>query len=143
MRTWNWRMLEYLPDNQLRGQWRECGLIAHDIHTKGTTNHLLINRIMEYPIDDFLTYCLMVAREMERRGFRMTNDAFCKLGLLGTYRYVENPFAGWHNYGYLRVCMANLFEKHHYGIGKSRITDGEWARLCDGYKKITGEEYKV
>ena len=73
----------------------------------------------------------------------MTNDAYCKIGLLGTYRYVENPFAGWHNYKYLRVCMANLYEKHEFGIGKSRITDGEWARLCDGYKKITGDEYKI
>ena len=107
------------------------------------TNHLLVNRIMEYPIDDFLTYCLMVAREMERRGFRITEESRNRIAALGTYRYVENPFAGWHNYEYLRVCLANLFEKHKFGIGKSRITDEEWSRLCDGYKKITGEEYKI
>ena len=143
MRTWDYRLIEYLPDNQLRGQRRECALIAHDIHTKGTTNHLLINRIMEYPIDDFLTYCLMVAREMEHRGFRMTNDSAVRLGNLGTYRYVPQPFAGWHNYGYLRCNMANLWEKHFCGIGKSRITDEEWQRLCEGYKKITGTEYTI
>jgi hypothetical protein len=39
--------------------------------------------------------------------------------------------------------MANLYEKHHFGIGKSRITDAEWQRLCDGYKAITGEEYRI
>jgi hypothetical protein len=39
--------------------------------------------------------------------------------------------------------MANLYEKHRFGIGKSRITDEEWQRLCDGYKAITGEEYKI
>jgi hypothetical protein len=26
---------------------------------------------------------------------------------------------------------------------KSRITDEEWQRLCDGYKAITGEEYRI
>lgn len=143
MRTWHYRLIEYLPDNQLKGQWRECALIAHDIAEKGTTNHLLINRIMEYPLDDFLTYCLMVAREMDARGFRRTNESSVRLGRLGTYRYVEQPFAGWHNYLYLRCNMANLWEKHFCGVGKSRITDEEWERLCEGYKKITGEEYRI
>jgi hypothetical protein len=39
--------------------------------------------------------------------------------------------------------MANLWEKHFMGVGKSRITDEEWQRLCDGYKNITGEEYEI
>ena len=52
-------------------------------------------------------------------------------------------FNGWHNKEYLRVCMANLYEKHFFGIGKSRITDEEWQRLCEGYKAITNEEYKI
>jgi hypothetical protein len=38
--------------------------------------------------------------------------------------------------------MANLYEKH-LGRGKSRITDAEWERLVQGYKKITGEEYRI
>lgn len=49
----------------------------------------------------------------------------------------------WHDPEYLRVCMANLYEKHKYGIGKSRITDEEWRRLLDGYKEITGTPYKI
>ena len=44
---------------------------------------------------------------------------------------------------YLRVCMANLYEKYKYGRGKSRITKAEWQRLLDGYKYITGEEYVI
>ena len=143
MRTWHYRLLPYLPDNQLRGQWRECALIAHDISERGTTNHLLINRIMEYPIDDFLTYCLLVGAEMERRGFRVTNESRVRIGKLGTFRYIPQPFAGWHNYEYLRICLANLYEKHHFGIGKSRVTDDEWVCIRGCYKKITGEEYKV
>ena len=52
-------------------------------------------------------------------------------------------FKHWHNKEYLRVCMANLYEKHIFGIGKSRITGEEWNRLTDGYKAITGEEYQI
>ena len=37
--------------------------------------------------------------------------------------------------------MANLYEKHKFGKGKSRITDEQWKVLCDDYRKITGEDY--
>ena len=39
--------------------------------------------------------------------------------------------------------MANLYEKHFFGVGKSRISDEEWEKLCEGYKQITGEEYQI
>jgi hypothetical protein len=55
----------------------------------------------------------------------------------------EEIFKDWHNKEYLRVCLGNLYEKHVFGVGKSRITDEEWQRLCEGYKTITGEEYKL
>ena len=58
-------------------------------------------------------------------------------------RVLNNIFPDWHNKEYLRVCMANLYEKRHFGIGKSRITDEEWETLCRGYKEITGEDYKI
>ena len=29
------------------------------------------------------------------------------------------------------------------GVGKSRISDGEWETLLRGYKEITGEEYVI
>jgi uncharacterized protein (TIGR02328 family) len=143
MRLWHRGLIKYLPDNQLKVQWRECALIAYSIKKDGTPNHLLVNRIMEYPIDDLLTYCLMVAMEMERRDFRITEESRNRISALGTYRYVEQPFAGWHNYQYLRVCLANLYEKAIIARGKSRITADEWQRLCDGYKNITGEEYEI
>ena len=55
----------------------------------------------------------------------------------------EGVFTGWHNKEYLRVCMTNLYEKHVFGVGKSRITDEEWKRLADGYRQITGKEYVI
>lgn len=54
---------------------------------------------------------------------------------------VENVFCDWHNKEYLRVCLSNLYEKHHFGIGVSRITDEEWETLSRGYKEITNEEW--
>jgi hypothetical protein len=52
-------------------------------------------------------------------------------------------FRRWHDKGYLRVCMANLYEKYQYGWGSSRITQDEWQRLLDGYRLITGEDYQI
>jgi uncharacterized protein (TIGR02328 family) len=143
MRLWNRSIIKFLPDNQLRGQWRECALIAYGIEKNGIPNHLLVNKIMEYPIDDFLSYCCLVREEMNKRGFRITSESEVRLALLGTYQYVEKPFENWHNKEYLRVCMANLYEKHVFGVGKSRITDEEWQRLVYGYRQITGEEYVI
>ena len=143
MRLWHRGLIKYLPDNQLKGQWRECALIAYSIKKYGTPNHLLVNKVMEYDIDEFLNYCLLVSQEMKNRGFRVTQESANRISALGTYRYVEQPFAGWHNYEYLRVCVCNLYEKYHFGVGKSKITKSEWDRILQGYKEITGEEYKI
>ncbi len=143
MRCWNYRMIPYLPDNQLRGQWRECALIADGIKKNGTPNHLLVNKVTEYPIDDFLSYCRLVRKEMKKRGLTITRQSDFRLELLGTYQHVETPFENWHTKEYLRSNMANLWEKHFMGVGKSRITDEEWETLLRGYKKITGEEYVI
>lgn len=143
MRMFHYKMLEYLPSAQLRGQWRECGLIAQGIQENGTPNHLLVNKVMEYPIDEFLSYCCLVYAEMKRRDFRILAASHERFQRFGAYRWVENPFEGWHNEEYLRICLANLFEKHKYGVGNSRITDEEWKRLCEGYEKIAGEPYKI
>lgn len=143
MRCWHKLLIPYLPDNQLRGQWKECALIAYGIKKNGTPNHLLVNKVMEYPIDDFLSYCLLVRDEMCNRGFRITRQSDERLEQLGTFRKVNNMFKGWHNKEYLRICYSNLFEKHKYGVGKSRISDEEWEDLLWGYKQITGEEYKI
>lgn len=52
-------------------------------------------------------------------------------------------FRGWHNKEYLRVCMANLYEKYRFGVGKSKISQEEWDRVLKGYKNITGEEWEL
>lgn len=145
MRLWHYRLLPYLPELQLKGQLRELVAIMHDWRDKGKTNHLLINKVVEYPKADLYSYLCMYEEEYERRygkslpRQRFDFALFCVL----TVKTKNDVFEGWHNTEYLRVCMANLYEKHHFGIGKSRITDEEWQVLLDGYKAITGEEYKI
>jgi uncharacterized protein (TIGR02328 family) len=149
MRLWYYGILEALPELQLRSQWRECVAIAKDLHETGFTHHLLINQIMSYSKEDFNAYCYLVYSAMVKRGYFPTQKSVMKLhdymGFIPqeNKNNVENLYAGWHDKKYLRVCMANLYEKHFMGIGKSQITDEEWETLCRGYKEITGEEYVI
>lgn len=142
MRIWHYKLLPYLPDLQFKGQLRELVAIMWGWRDSGTTNHLLINRVMDYPKADLYGYFLEYAVEYEKRYGTIPKytDEFRDFG---NHKYAHNPFKGWHDDEYLKICMANLYEKHKYGIGKSRITDEEWQRLIDGYKTVTGEEYAI
>lgn len=145
MRLWHYKLLPYLPDAQFKGQLRELVAIMRSWRDNGTTNHLLINKVMEYEKRDLTSYMLFYCEEHGRR-----YNLDCKEKLLSEFidfaecgKFNPYPFQNWHNKEYLRVCMANLYEKHHFGIGKSRITGEEWKQLCEGYKAITGKEYHI
>lgn len=144
MRLWHYKLLPYLPDMQFRGQLREAVAIMRDWRDKGKTNHLLINRVMEYSKADLASYFWYYHEQYSIRykveKMELVHE-FIEFSELEPFR--PRPFEGWHDDGYLRVCMANLYEKHFYGVGKSRISDDEWATLTDGYKTITGEEYRL
>ena len=162
MRIWDYRLLPYLPDLQFKGQLRELVAIMHDWRDKGTTNHLLINRVMQYNKEHLTSYFLRYRQQYQiRYGKDIDPKLFIEFlqfsdyqhgmdfkidpvtGKFVSVRLKTDIFPGWHNKEYLRVCLSNLYEKHHFGIGKSRITDEEWQVLIDGYKAITGEEYKI
>ena len=145
MRLWHYKLLPYLPDAQFKGQLRELVAIMHDWRDKGKTNHLLINRVMDYPKSELTEYFVWYDVVHTNRYNRTVGDKYYKEFASFGYKSqcVEKIFDGWHNTEYLRVCMANLYEKHHFGIGKSRITDEEWQRLCEGYKAITNEDYVI
>lgn len=148
MRLWSWQLLPYLSDLQFKGQLRELVAIMHDWRDKGKTNHLLINRVMEYPKEDLYIYWKMYEREYnKRKGYSHSLDHyddefynFSNGGYLVPWDVCE-PFNGWHNKEYLRVCVCNLYEKYHFGIGKSKISQEEWDRVLQGYKEIIGEDW--
>ena len=145
MRLWHYELLPYLPDLQFKGQLRELIAIMHDWRDKGITNHLLINKVCFYPKSElssyFQHYRTLYYKRYNKSISSKTNEEFIDFsisGLLGAPIY-----EGWHTKEYLRSNMANLWEKHAMGVGKSSITDEEWQRLVDGYKQITGEDYVI
>lgn len=145
MRLWHYQLLPYLPDAQFKGQLREMVAIMHDWRDKGKTNHLLINKVMEYNKTELSEYFFRYADEYVMRNKKPLADKYYnEFVRFGCKDYNSEPvFVGWHNKKYLRVCMANFYEKHYFGIGKSRITDEEWKILLNGYKVITGEDYRI
>lgn len=143
MRIFHYALLPYLPDRQFRGQLRELVLIMHQWRDKGKTNHLLINKVMEYSKRDLVAYFLEYEARYHQRYGKWLNKYNGELIRFYDEDEKLTGYDGWHNKEYLRVCMANLYEKHFFGVGKSRITDSEWETLCKGYKEITGEEYVI
>lgn len=132
MRLWHKDLIPYLPRKQLLGQWRECCLIARQIAVKGTPNHILVNQIMDYPIDHFVQYGVMVSDEMFDRGYSVNSDAFLKY--LYYNSLTEHPiFEGWHDDVYLRECLYNLEEKYR----ACGIPYEEWIRIYENFHVFT------
>ena len=134
MRLWAWQLLPYLPRKQLCSQWRECCCIARNIAVNGTPNHILVNKIMNYPITHFIKYSHMVIDEMNRRGYLCSYD---RLSRWISKEYDDLPdkdelFHDWHNYRYAVQCYFNLQEKADCG----GLTEEEWDTFTDGFRKI-------
>jgi uncharacterized protein (TIGR02328 family) len=144
MRLWHYELLPYLPELQFKGQLRELVAIMHDWRDKGHTNHLLINMVMEYPKNDFARYFVYYeANYRKRYGEQLTKqwEEFKAFDDTPLDKRSKGVFTGWHNKEYLRVCVCNLYEKYHFGVGKSKISQEEWDRVLQGYKEITGEDW--
>lgn len=135
MRLWHYKLIPVLPREQLLGQWRECCLIARNIHEKGTPNHILVNPITKYPYRQFLRYCEMVSSEMFDRGYSVDNKALARFltdeeekmfyDMFIRPDQDERLFNGWHNDRYLNQCVRNMEEKFDRG----GIPADEWQAL--------------
>ena len=119
MRLWHKDIIKYLPREQLVAQWRELSAIAGNLNMKGTPNHILVNKVLNYPIDHFISYALYVRQEMTRRGYRTMESVWEKILSTndGAFELVapECLFPRWHNFQYLRQCYYNLEEKYDCG----------------------------
>lgn len=138
MRLWHKDLIPVLPRQQLLGQWRECCLIAKNIHNNGTPNHLLVNKIMDYPFEHFYTYCYEVACEMKYRGYKIDFYNFLKWISAEKHTPIithDEVFKDWHNDRYLNQCLANLQEKYDCG----GIGICEYEKIVDFVKKKYGE----
>lgn len=134
MRLWHKDLISVLPRQQLLGQWREVCCIARNIEVEGSPNHILVNKIMDYPISHFNTYALAVYKEMTRRKYKCNWGKYEKWCTNTSIIDLDKIFPMWHNDRYLRQCYYNLQEKYDCG----GITDAEWGLIIDsinGYNK--------
>lgn len=132
MRLWHKDLVPILPRLQLVSQWRECCLIARQINIEGTPNHILVNKVMDYPIEHFATYCEKVQWWMRKRGFSPSESSRDLIEnyigvLLNSYVPEDLLFKNWHNDRYLYQCVANLEEKYDCG----GIPKEEWLQIND------------
>ena len=126
MRLWHKDLIKVLPRQQLLSQWRECCCIARNIAVNGTPNHLLVNKIMDYPQSHFIWYCQKVYNEMIRRGYKCDKSKFMKwVDKESVFPSNGDLFKGWHNNRYLAQCYYNLQEKYDCG----GITEDEWKQI--------------
>lgn len=146
MRLWHYKLLPYLPEAQFKGQLRELIAIMRAWKRTGTVNHLLVRRVTLYSKSELYAYWLEYAKlykEKFGKSLDSYTEEFFKFQEGSDYDESTPLFHNWHDRKYLRVCMANLYEKHKYGLGSSRISIEEWETLLFGYSLITGEYYVI
>lgn len=128
MRLWHKDLIPYLPKKQLIAQWRECCAICSNWANKGTPNHILVNKVMNYPTCDFIFYTNMIKVQMISRGYKVSevsknnfhNNSQKIVGI--NENNDKLMFEGWHNERYLKQCLMNLQEKYDCG----GIPEDEW-----------------
>ena len=90
MRLWHKYLIEALPREQLVAQWRECSAIAGNIKTKETPNHILVNKIMNYPMNHFISFSFYIRQEVTRRGYRTMDHVWNKICSVCEYTTKED-----------------------------------------------------
>jgi uncharacterized protein (TIGR02328 family) len=135
IRLWHYELIPYLPRQQILSQLRECVAISKSIYEKGTPNHILVNKIMDYDLSEFRIYCNMVIYEMIcNRSYTVSTTTIKKLQDYIDFeidiRVIENKiFKDWHNTRYLRQCLYNLQEKYDCG----GIPKEEWDNITRNF----------
>ena len=118
MRLWHKDLIKCLPREQLVAQWRELSAIAGAIQKNGTPNHILINFVLDYDYDHFISYAYYLRQEMTSRGYRTMNSVWDKINALkpnATILSLEEIYPEKMDDTYLKICYYNLLEKYSCG----------------------------
>ena len=89
---------------------------------------------MDYPLDHFITYALLVREEMTKRGYSTRNSVWNKItSLKPDWKKIEYDelYNHWMNLSYLTICYYNLLEKYYC----DGIKDDEWEKIKKVYSK--------
>ena len=146
MRLWHYKLLHYIPDLQLKAQWRELNSIF-----KKQDKHILINYVYEYPKHHLFGYTRLVINEMLLRGFKIRSldnynsyfkDVIEKYDKRynGDYdRFTTGFFPNNHTDRYLLQCFYNLQEK--YDRGQKDFTQEVYYKLSKQISYLTNLPY--
>ena len=128
MRIWHTFLIDVLPREQLVAAWRELSAIAGSIQKNGTPNHLLVNFVLDYDYDHFISYAKIVRDEMTRRGYRTMDSVWNKIiSLKPNWKEIQlgNIYHEKMNDEYEQICYWNLREKWLCG----GITAANWQKI--------------
>ena len=135
MRLWNINLIDVLPKAQLIAQWRELSAIAGAIQKNGAPNHILVNFVLDYDFDHFISYAQLVRNEMTKRGYRTMQSVMDKIiSLKPDYNIIafDNIYEDKMTDDYLQICYWNLYEKFICG----GISDEEWDSIENRFNNI-------
>lgn len=119
MRLWHKDLIKVLPQAHLVAQWRELSAIAGAIEKNGTPNHVLVNFVLDYDYDNFISYAHYIREEMTVRGIRTMNTVWNKIVDLKpewTLLPFEKIYEQKMDDLYLKICYYNLYEKYLCGM---------------------------
>ena len=140
MRLWHKDLIPALPREQLVAQWRELSSIAGAIQKNGTPNHILVNFVLDYDYNNFISYAYYIRKEMTNRGYRTMDSVWNKIKNLrpsSTLFSLDNIYTEIMNYEYLTICYYNLKEKYIRG----GIKQEDWEKIERKYSEIMDEEF--
>jgi uncharacterized protein (TIGR02328 family) len=128
IRIWHTKLIKVLPREQLVGCWRECSAIAGAIQKKGTPNHILVNFVLDYDYDHFISYCFYLREEMTARGYKTMDKVWDKIvAFKPNYAILHQTeiYPVKMDAVYLNICYYNLYEKYLCG----GIKQEDWDKI--------------
>jgi uncharacterized protein (TIGR02328 family) len=137
MRIWHTKLIEVLPQQHIVSQWRELSAIAGAIQKNGTPNHVLVNFVLDYDYDNFISYAYYLREEMTNRKIRTMNSVWDKIVSLKpnyTLLSLNDTYKEKMNDTYLTICYYNLFEKYLCGMFGNK----DWEKIEKTFKMIRG-----
>ena len=135
MRLWHTKLIKALPNMHLQAQWRELSAIAGAIQKNGTPNHVLVNFVLDYDYDHFISYAYYLREEMNRRKIRTMNSVWEKIvSLKPNYNLlpIDEVYKEKMDFMYLTICYYNLLEKYMCGM----FNQESWDNIKDVFADV-------
>lgn len=128
-------LLDVIPRLQLLGQVREYTAMCKDIYVYGKVNHILINKINDYDINELYLYGIKLQNEMNKRKYKLSSktiDKWHKYLGIEKHKDIDKIYVNWFTNRYVKQVLYNWQEKYDCG----GIPDNEWNKIINKYPYI-------